>query len=148
MTCQHGQGVLQFAALLFQADRFGLGGGQFGLRPGDIELPDLAVFEQTVDQAEVFPAQFDGALQQLDFGIERAQGKVVAGDLGLQGKKQALVIGLAGLGIGPGGFDRTAHPPPEIDLVAQVQRDVVIIESNGTWPARAKAELVEREPGA
>ena len=40
---QHRQGVLQFAAPLLQADRFGLGDGELGLRPGEIELADLAV---------------------------------------------------------------------------------------------------------
>jgi len=104
-----------------QTGGVGFGRGQFGFGAGNIQAADLAVAEQAVDQAQVLPAQFDGALQQVNFGVEGAQSEIVAGEVGVQGQAKIFVIGGGRLVLGGGGLDRAPHPPPKIDLPAEVE---------------------------
>jgi hypothetical protein len=113
--------------LLGQRGGFRFGGGQLGFGLGDIEFIADAAFVAAADQLHLFLAQAHRAGHRGDFGVERAQGKIILRDIGLEGEQDIVIIRERCLGIGPGAFKSAPHAAPEVDLITQIQRRLMVL---------------------
>ena len=99
-----------------------------------------------VNESEAFFVVGDGFLHVADFSIQLAQGEVVAGQVRSDEQPDILEISRRRLVLSVGSFNVAANAAKEIDLVAQLKRDLIdILRDRGAARDGANCSTIRRE---
>ena len=115
--------MLKLRALEGYGGQLRLGCLENRLRLRHVEIGNCSPGPQVAGQLEGFGEDLDTGVEDRPLSIQRSQGEIVHGHFGLDHQVNGLEIVGAGLGLGAGGFDAAADPTPEINFVAEAQRD-------------------------
>ena len=80
-----------------------------------------------LDQSEIFFAQFNGLGHDVPVQINGPNHKISLRHVRLEGEQDVLIGGGAGLGLFARGPEGAPDAPPEVNLVAQIQRKDEIV---------------------
>ena len=105
----------------------GLSRSQFRFRLRHIHFAVGAACVEGIDEREIFLAQYNGLAHHVPVQINGPDHKIRLCHIGVEGEKDVLVGGGAGLGLFARGPEGAPDAPPEVNLVAQIQRKDEIV---------------------
>src|SRR5690606_21447887 len=109
---ENGEDVLQLVALGPEDRNLGLGGGDFGLALGFLEIVGGTGANPGAGDLERFVAPADRLAHDVDLGVERAYLKIGRGDFGLDSEEYIMNGVGGGEGLGFVALDIAAQFPP------------------------------------
>jgi hypothetical protein len=125
---QEGQGVLKLCSLECHGGQLRLRCLKNRLRLSHVEVRHRSASPQVAGQFKGFGKDLDTGVKDRPLSVQRSQGEIVHRYLRLNHQFDGFKIIRAGLSLRPRGFNAAADPAPEINLVAETQGHIKIIE--------------------
>ena len=109
---ENGQGVFKFGAAPGERGGVRFRGGEFRFGASNVEFVADAPFEAAAHELHLLFAQVDGRCDRSDFGVERAQGKIILRYIRVQEEQDIVERGDRRLCLGAGALEAATDAAP------------------------------------